>query len=64
MKEEFIYERKSIIDRSNHCKVMITIDELGDEDAAYQVSYVMNSRAPLTLRVNPLKTTKHEVAVL
>jgi 16S rRNA C967 or C1407 C5-methylase (RsmB/RsmF family) len=24
----------------------------------------MNSRAPLTLRVNPLKTTKHEVSIL
>jgi hypothetical protein len=35
------------------------LDELGDEDAAFQVSQVMNSRAPLTLRVNPLKITKH-----
>lgn len=38
-----------------------SLDDLGDEEAAFNVSYIMNSRAPLTLRVNPLKTTKHEV---
>jgi hypothetical protein len=34
-------------------------DELGDEEKAFEVSRIMNSRAPLTLRVNPLKITKH-----
>ena len=39
--------------------IEVNTDDLGDEEAAFKVSYAMNSRAPLTLRVNPLKITKH-----
>ncbi len=63
MKENHLFEGKSIIDKDGQCNNLCDADDLGDEDAAFDVSYIMNSRAPLTLRVNPLKITKYDVTV-
>ena len=49
------------MDKKAKCTVSLIEDDLGDEDAAFKISTIMNSRAPLTIRVNPLKIRKHEV---
>jgi len=61
MKDEYAFDHASIVDKRTQCKHFSKSDDLGDEDAAFSVSSIMNSRAPLTIRVNCLKITKHEV---
>jgi hypothetical protein len=47
-----------IHDGKNIRKSLIDLVDLGNEDEAFKVCQIMNSKAPLTLRLNPVKVHK------
>ena len=46
MKQQYLFEGKPIMYKKAKCTVSSNEDDLGDEDAAFKISSIMNSSLP------------------